>query len=472
MSLNVSDATLALRIPSPPSYAEDQSERITYYANHRLSQVPQLKHLPAELLRGIRLAAMVFPFKVNSYVLDNLIDWEAGSDDPMFRLVFPHPEMLLEEDRQKLDRLSRLGDSEAIRVEVDRIRAAMNPHSSDQVVNVPIFDGSSIEGVQHKYDETALFFAKQGQTCHSYCSFCFRWPQFVQSSVHRFQAQDGTQLYRYLRTHPEISDILLTGGDPFVMSSRRLADYLEPLLAPEFAHIKNIRIGTKAISYWPHRFLVGKEANELKSLLLRISEAGKHVAIMAHVNHWRELAPEPVHRAVDALRSVGAIIRTQSPILRHVNDDVSVWRRNWTDQVAMGMVPYYMFVERDTGANHYFRLSLQKALSIYQKASASVSGICRTARGPVMSAGPGKIQVLGRLAIGANEYFVLSFLQARRKEWLNRPFLAKYSESASWISELTPPESEGQFFFEDTYGQFLSEKKLAAARQLDGIGHG
>jgi KamA family protein len=471
MSLNVSGATLARGAKIPLLKGQDQSQRITYYANHRLSHVPQLQLLPPELVHGIRLAAMVFPFKVNSYVLENLIDWQSAPDDPVFRLVFPHPDMLLDDDREKLDRLSRLGDAKRIGAEVARIRASMNPHSSDQVVNVPMFEGSSAEGLQHKYDETTLFFAKQGQTCHSYCSFCFRWPQFVESSVDRFQASDGARLYGYLRAHPEVSDLLVTGGDPLVMSSRRLADYLEPLLAPEFAHVRNIRIGTKAISYWPHRFLAGEDANELKTLLTRISDSGKHIAIMAHVNHWRELVPEPVHRAVEMLRGTGATIRTQSPVLRHVNDDAAVWQRNWTDQVAMGLVPYYMFVERDTGANRYFRIGLDQALSIYQKASASVSGICRTARGPVMSAGPGKIHVLGRLAIGADEYFVLSFLQARRKDWLFRPFLAKYSEDASWINELSPPEGENQFFFEEPYAQLVSQKKLMAPQQL-GAAHG
>ena len=446
-------------------------ERLIYYTNHRLSQVPQLKSLPPRLVRGIHLAAMVFPFKVNSYVLDNLIDWGAAPDDPMFRLVFPHPDMLQDGDREVLDDLLERGDEVAIAAEVQRIRADMNPHSSDQIVNVPLFEGASLDGVQHKYDETALFFAKQGQTCHSYCSFCFRWPQFVDSAVDRFEARDGERLYAYLRTRRDITDVLLTGGDPFVMSSRRLADYLEPLLAPEFSHVTNIRIGTKALSYWPQRFYVGAEAEELNRLLVRVADSGKQVAVMAHVNHWRELTPEPVHRAVEALRRSGAVIRTQSPVLRHVNDDVAVWRRNWRDQVAMGMIPYYMFVERDTGANHYFRISLDRALAIYQAAAAAVSGICRTARGPVMSAGPGKIHVLGRLAIGNDDYFVLSFLQARRKEWLHRPFLAKYSADAAWINELVPPEGEDGFFFDRPYAELLAQRSGEHRLEAEEVGH-
>lgn len=435
-------------------------EKIVYYANHRLAQIPQFASLPPDLAHGIRLAAMVFPFKVNSYVLDNLIDWNAGDEDPMFRLVFPHPDMLLANDREKLDRLSRAGDEAAIASEVARIRDAMNPHGSDQLANIPMFEGSTVEGIQHKYDETALFFAKQGQTCHSYCTFCFRWPQFVQTGVDKFEADDGEQLYTYLRAHPEVTDILMTGGDPMVMSTRRLTAYLEPLLSPEFTHVRNIRIGTKAISYWPYRFLAGKDADDLMELIARLSDAGKHVAIMAHVNHWRELQPEPVHQATVALRRAGAVIRTQSPILRHINDDATVWSRMWADQVSIGMVPYYMFMERDTGANHYFGTGLARALSIYQEATTSVSGICRTARGPVMSAGPGKIHVLGKIEVEGRDHFLLSFLQARCKDWLHKPFLAEYSESASWLNDLTPPSDQNAFFFEEEYGQFLSAKSF------------
>lgn len=441
-------------------------EKMVFYANQRIVSVPQLAQIDPKLAHGIRLAALVFPFKVNNYVLDNLIDWEAGEDDPMFRLVFPHPDMLLPEDLSCLDRLHAAGNQADLDKEVARIRARMNPHSSDQLVNVPQFEGHSVEGVQHKYDETALVFPKQGQTCHAYCTFCFRWPQFVKTDVDKFEAGNDGLLYNYLRAHPEISDVLLTGGDPMVMNTRRLTAYLEPLLNSEFAHVRTIRLGTKAISYSPQRFLHGDDAEELLVLISRLADAGKHVAIMAHVNHWRELQPEPVHRAVSALRRAGAVIRTQSPILRHINDKADIWARMWADQVNIGMTPYYMFVERDTGANHYFGTGLARALEVYQAATASVSGICRTARGPVMSASPGKVHLLGTMEVNGEKQFLLSFLQARSKEWLHKPFLAKYSEEASWLNDLSPPDGQSRFFFEESYQRFLAAKKTEAMTNL------
>ncbi|WP_170973500.1 lysine 2,3-aminomutase [Rhizobium sp. FKY42] len=455
-----------------PLHGTDDAEKITYYANHRLDHVPQLTKLDPALLQGIRLAALVFPFKVNSYVLDNLIDWDNPEGDPIFRLVFPHPDMLQGDDLARLDRLHKTGDASAVAAEVMRIRDSMNPHSSDQLTNIPLFEGRNVEGVQHKYQETALFFAKQGQTCHSYCTFCFRWPQFVQTSVDKFGADDSAQMLDYLRAHPGISDLLITGGDPMVMTTRRLAAYLEPLLSSEFAHIRNIRIGTKAITYHPHRFVTDKDADALLALIARLSDAGKHIAIMAHVNHWRELEPEPVHQAISRLRKAGALLRTQSPILRHINDDASVWSRMWKDQVELGMMPYYMFMERDTGAHHYFGTGLARALSIYQEASAAVSGICKTARGPVMSAGPGKVHVLGRLTHDGRDHFILSFLQARKKEWLNRPFLAEYSETANWLDDLNPSGGENDFFFSHDYRQMTMAGVGAETHTIKSAGAG
>ena len=89
------------------------------------------------------------------------------------------------------------------------------------------------------------------------------------------------------------------------------------------------------------------------------------------------------------------MIRTQAPLVRHVNDSSSIWAEMWTRQVALGCVPYYMFVARDTGPKEYFRVPLARALRIYQRAYRQVTGLARTVRGPVMSALPGKALLTG-----------------------------------------------------------------------------
>lgn len=442
---------------------EDSRRKLIVYDHRKIDAIPHLSRLPRELVAGIRLASMVFPFKVNEYVLDYLIDWNNAPDDPLFRLTFPHQDMLDPDDAEQLRHLVARGAKEMeINALVDQIRARMNPHSSDQMINTPIFGERRLEGIQHKYPETVLFFPKQGQTCHSYCTFCFRWPQFVQGPTYKFASQDAATLHEYLRQNPQVTDLLITGGDPMVMGARRMRDYLEPLLREDLRHVQNIRIGTKALSYWPYRFLTEEDSGQLIGLFRELVDRGKHVAMMAHINHWRETATEPFQEAVTSLRNAGVVIRSQSPILRHINDQPETWRRNWQNQVRFGIVPYYMFVERDTGAHSYFSIPLARALAIYQAAFGTVSGIARTARGPTMSAGPGKIQVLGTIELSGARYFILNFLQARCSEWLNRPFLARYSETATWINELYAMNGEESFFFDVPYQALLRQKHARA----------
>ena len=169
---------------------------------------------------------------------------------------------------------------------------------------------------------------------------------------------------------------------------------------------------------------------------------------MAHFSHAKELATPLVVEAIRRIRSTGAEIRTQAPIIRHVNDNAAVWSEMWRTSVRLGMVPYYMFVERDTGPKEYFRMSLLKAHRIYREAVQKVSGLARTARGPSMSAFPGKIQILGTAQIGRDKVFVLQFLQARQPDWIGRPFFAEWDPDANWLDDLRPAFGRQHFFFE------------------------
>ena len=342
--------------------------RYRAFTERHWEQIPQLAALPAEQREAMRAVAKVLPFRVNRYVLDELIDWDRVPDDPLFRLVFPQPEMLQPDQLRRMLRLMHGGaDAQSLAAEVIAIRASLNPHpAGQQALNVPQVDGDALEGMQHKYRETVLFFPSQGQTCHAYCSFCFRWAQFVGDKELRFAANEAGHLHRYLAAHPEVSDLLITGGDPMVMKTRSLAQYLEPLLAPEFDHVQNIRIGSKALTFWPQRFVSDEDADDLLRLLERMVRAGKHVALMAHYNHWRELEPATAREAIRRIRDTGTVIRAQGPLLAHINDDAEVWARLWRTQVHLGIVPYYLFVERDTGARHYFEVPLARTWQIYR----------------------------------------------------------------------------------------------------------
>ncbi len=129
-----------------------------------------------------------------------------------------------------------------------------------------------------------------------------------------------------------------------------------------------------------------------------------------------------------------------------------MWAAMWRKQVNMGMIPYYMFVERDTSARHYFKVPLERTWQIFQKAYQQVSDVCRTVRGPSMSCTPGKVQILGITEIPVYEkmekVFALRMVQGRNPDWVGRPFFAKYDPKARWMDDLEPALGD-RFFFEE-----------------------
>ncbi len=437
--------------------------RFQVYTERQLESIEPLQQLSDETRFEMRAVASVLPFRVNQYVIDNLIDWDRVPDDPIFQLTFPQRGMLQESHFQRMASALRDGAEKAKRNAIAwDIRNELNPHpAAQQQLNVPLLDGEPLQGIQHKYRETVLFFPSQGQTCHSYCSFCFRWAQFVGDKDLRFAAKEADHLHRYLKQHGEVSDLLITGGDPMVMKTKNLEQYLSPLTSPALEHIQTVRIGSKALSFWPYRFVTDADADDLLRLLDRLVRAGKHVAFMAHFNHWRELETPVVREAIRRIRDTGAEIRSQSPLVAHINDSADVWARMWRAQVRLGIIPYYMFVERDTGARHYFEVPLVRASSIYRDAMQRVSGLARTARGPSMSAGPGKVEIQGITEVAGEKVMALRFIQGRNPDWVQRPFFARYDEHATWLDQLQPAFGEPEFFYETEFRAMCDSALIA-----------
>ena len=423
------------------------------YTDRQFDKIEPLQKLSAEQRFEMRVVASVLPFRVNQYVIDELIDWDNVPNDPIFQLTFPQRGML---DPADYDLMAQALRDELPRAEITllarQIQARLNPHpAGQQEMNVPMLDGKPLDGMQHKYRETVLFFPSQGQVCHSYCTFCFRWAQFVGDKELRFASNEAASLHRYLAQDKNITDLLITGGDPMVMKTRHLESYLEPLLQPELEHLQTVRIGTKALTFWPQRFVTDDDAAGLLKLFTKLVKAGKHVAIMAHFNHWREMETPIVREAIRRIRATGAVIRTQAPLVQHINNDADVWVRMWRTQVRLGLIPYYMFVERDTGAKRYFEVPLVRAYEIYREAMQQVSGLGRTARGPSMSAGPGKVEIQSVMEFNGEKVFVLRFIQGRNPDWVQKTFFAKYDENATWFDDLVPAFGEEKFFFTDEY---------------------
>nr|WP_308605752.1 lysine 2,3-aminomutase [Massilia sp. DJPM01] len=420
------------------------------YTRQSVANARQWKFMSPELQEAVEVVSRVLPFRTNDYVMDQLIDWSNIPDDPIYRLVFPHRDMLHPQEYARLRELVLYKkDETAINQLVHTIRMRMNPHPAGQMThNVPRVNDAPLRGLQHKYKETVLFFPSAGQTCHAYCTFCFRWPQFVGMDDMKFDARETTELVSYLATHPDVTDVLITGGDPMIMNTRSLAEFIEPLLAPELAHIQNIRIGTKSVAYWPQRFVTDRDADDLMRLFEKVVASGKNLAIMGHYSHAVELRNEMAQKAVKRIVSTGATLRMQGPLIRHINEDPASWAELWTTGVRLGAIPYYMFVERDTGPSEYFSLPLARAHEIFQSAYQMVSGLSRTVRGPSMSAFPGKVVIDGVVTINGEKLFALQFLQARNPDWVRKPFFAKFDEKATWMDHLVPAFGKSKFFFE------------------------
>src|SRR5690606_29833633 len=183
-------------------------------------------------------------------------------------------------------------------------------HPAGQLnLNVPRIGAEPVQGMQHKYPETVLFFPKQGQTCHAYCTYCFRWAQFVGEADLKIASDDIGQLIAYLREHPEVNSVLFTGGDPMIMGEPVLRRYIEPLL--ELEQLDSIRIGTKSLAYWPQRFVTDPDADATLRLFEEVVKAGKNLAFMAHFSHPREMEAATLQQAVRRILDTGAVIRTQ-----------------------------------------------------------------------------------------------------------------------------------------------------------------
>ena len=429
----------AIRLQSEPAVPATGRRFRAYTVKHLDALVAQAGLDASERL-AVRAVATVLPFRTNAYVVENLIDWDAAPDDPIYRLVFPQADMLPPADVQRIaSLLARNAPDGEVAAAAHEVRTRLNPHPAGQLaLNIPDLGDEPLPGVQHKYPETVLVFPKQAQTCHAYCTYCFRWAQFVDEPDLKMATADTARIVEYLRRHREVTSVLITGGDPMIMGADVLRRYVEPLLDEGLDHIESVRIGSKSLAYWPQRFVTDPDADDTLRLFGKVVASGRGLAFMAHFSHPRELESPLVAEAVRRIRSTGAVIRTQAPLIRSINDNPATWAAMWGTQVRMGMVPYYMFVERDTGPQDYFAVPLAAGYRIFRDAYRGVSGLSRTVRGPSMSATPGKLCVDGITEVAGEKVFVLHMIQARDPDLVGKPFFARYDPDATWLSDLEP----------------------------------
>lgn len=362
------------------------TRRVTY-----VRKVSQIENIPEEDRKLLEEVSQRYVFRANDYYLD-LINW-SDPNDPIKQLIIPRREEL--KDWGQLDA------------------------SNEAAITVA-------PGVQHKYSDTALMLVTE--MCGAYCRYCFRKRLFMNDNDEVNRDLSGG--FEYIRNHPEISNVLLTGGDALILSTRRLREIVTELAA--IPHIRIIRLGTKMPAFNPYRVL---DDPELRALIQEFSNRDQRIYVMAHFDHPRELTPaalKGLHRLIEA----GAIVMNQCPIIKGVNDDSAVLAKMWSTLAFIGCAPYYLFQGRPTAGNEPYELPLEAGYELYINAiRQAASGL---ARRPIFSMSHefGKIAVVGMdeaqiyLRVHRSKYPVLE----------GHFFACQRNAEAYWLDHLKVPD--------------------------------
>ena len=362
----------------------------------KLDKVDGLSEREREELRPV---TDKFVFRTNDYY-QSLIDWE-DPDDPIRRLVVPSKDELT--DWGELD--------------------ASGEHNYQPVA-----------GVEHKYQDTALLLVND--VCGAYCRFCFRKRLFMDDNDE--VVRDISRGAEYIEQHPEITNVLMTGGDPLIMSTSKLRPIIDRVRA--IPHVKIIRIGSKMPAFNPYRVLNDPSLLELFQEY-STPERGR-IYVMAHFNHPRELTL-PARQALDLLQKAGVTTINQTPLIRGVNDRVSVLRELFQELSFIGVPPYYVFHCRPTEGNEPYSMSVEEGYQIFLEAQKNTSGLARRARYS-MSHKTGKIEVCALL----EDQIVFRYHRAAKAEMQGHVMAFRRNPDAQWFDDYV----EAQEFIPATNG--------------------
>ena len=353
--------------------------------------ISSLQNIPDDVKEQLKKVSEHYVFRANDYYLD-LINWD-DPQDPIRQLIIPRVEEL--NDWGKLDA------------------------SNEAAVTVA-------KGVQHKYRDTVLLLCNE--VCGAYCRYCFRKRLFMNDNDE--VSLDVTEGMEYIRSHPEVTNVLLTGGDPLLMSTRRLESIFQQLT--EIPHVKIIRIGTKMPAFNPWRVL---DDEKLQNAIKTYSNADKRIYIMAHFDHPRELTTEAI-AGLQVLQDCGAIIVNQCPLIKGVNDNAQVLGEMYQKLSHIGVPPYYLFQGRPTAGNEPYEVPIVRGYELFNEAREKTSGLGRRARF-CMSHESGKVEI-----VGVDEKFIYArYHQAKNPADEFRFMVYHRDDAAYWLDQLKPVET-------------------------------
>jgi len=355
--------------------------------------IDQVKEVPEHELAKLNEVSRRYVFRANDYYL-GLIDWE-DPQDPIRQLIIP-----------RSDELDDWGELDA---------------SNEQAVTVA-------RGVQHKYVDTVLLLCNE--VCGAYCRYCFRKRLFMDTNDE--VTNDVSEGLQYIASHPEVNNVLLTGGDPLLMSPRRLEEILAQLRS--IPHVRIIRIGSKIPAFDPFRIL---DNAELHATFRRHSTRRKRIYLMAHFDHPRELTSEAMAAMASCLRS-GLICANQCPLIKGVNDRPDALGKLYSKLSYIGCPPYYLFQGRPTAGNGPYAVPIVRGWHIFQETLKRGSGLARRARF-VMSHETGKIEIVGV----DRQRIYLRYHTAKHPADQGRFMAFHRDDEACWLDDLVPADGSG-----------------------------
>ncbi|OWO96549.1 lysine 2,3-aminomutase [Rhizobium esperanzae] len=241
---------------------------------------------------------------------------------------------------------------------------------------------SPVEGIVHRYPDRVLL--KAVHVCPVYCRFCFRREMVGPQGLGTLDAAAMEAAFDYIRSHQEIWEVILTGGDPLVLSPRRLREIMEALA--DISHVKIVRFHTRVPVVDPEKIDA--------ALIAALKASSKTVYVALHANHVRELTAE-ARAACARLIDAGIAMVSQSVLLKGVNDDPAILAELMKAFVETRVKPYYLHHPDLAPGTSHFRLTIEEGQRIVAALRGRISGLCQPTYILDIPGGHGKAVVSG-----------------------------------------------------------------------------
>jgi len=354
--------------------------------NHKyFTRIEQLEQLSEQEKVELKKVTGKFAFRSNDYYL-SLIDWD-DPNDPIRTIIIPHI--------RELDTWGQL-----------------DPSDEKAYTIMP--------GLEHKYNSTAVFLVSN--VCDGICRFCFRKRVFIEPQSDYLR--DLPAALQYVKEHHEVTNVLLTGGDPLVLTTSKLENIIRQLR--EIEHVQIIRIGTKIPAFNPYRIV---DDPALLEMIKTYSTGWKKIYVMTHFVHPKELTDIAI-KAVHLLQKAGAMVANQTPLIRGLNDDPEVMAALLGQLSFIGATPYYIFQCRPAVGNKAYTVPIEQGYEIVEQAKSRVSGLAKRAR-YAMSHSTGKIEIIGK----AKDFIYFRYHRAAKDEDSGRFLAFKSNPNAYWLDD-------------------------------------